>query len=126
MNYVLWLKRLGRSFLYLFGILLVLTFLMTLLHYFNLIPYRVVTILKIIIPILSLFIGGFVIAKNSKEKGWLEGMKLGMIFLILLMLFNYLGLSKSFEIKDFIYYLILFIASTFGGMVGINFTTIEK
>ncbi len=126
MHHIFELKKLGKAFLYLLGFLFVLTFLMTVLHYFHIIPYQFVTILKLVIPILSLFVSGFVLAKNSKEKGWLEGIKIGLIFLVILVLFDYLGLHKSFQWKDLIYYFILLVGSLFGGMVGINFTSKEK
>ena len=67
-----------------------------------------------------MFIGGFIIGKNSKEKGWLEGIKLGFICTAILLLFNYLGLQQKFVITNLIYYLIINISCVLGGMIGIN------
>lgn len=100
--------------------LLISTLFITLFHYFNIIGKKFVTILEIVVPILTLFIGGFLIGKTSEKKGWLEGLKLAFIFLILMILFNYLGLRNHLEIKNLIYYLILVISSMFGSMIGIN------
>ncbi len=101
-------------------ILLLFTLFITFFNYFNIIGKKMVTILEIIGPILTLFIGGFLIGKESKQKGWLEGLKLSFLFLVLIILFNYLGLHNHLEVKNLIYYLILTITCMFGSMIGIN------
>ncbi len=117
MNY---LKKLGISFGICLASFFVLTFFITFLHYLNIMSYKTVSILKILIPIISLFIGGFLLGKKSSKKGWLEGIKFGAIFLVFLFLLNYLGFQHSFEIKDLIFYLIIMISAIFGSMIGIN------
>lgn len=117
MNY---LRNSLKPLLYIFTSMLILTFLITILNYFNIINYGAVTIIKIIIPILSLFIGGYLIGKKSISKGWLAGLKLALIFLLLLSLFNFFGLNSNVEITDLVYYLILTISTMFGSMIGIN------
>jgi len=102
--------------------LLLLTLIMTLLSYFNIIGNTFINILELIIPIFSLFIGSFLLGKSAKEKGYLEGIKFSLIFIIILVLFNYLGLKINFEFNDLIFYLILIISSTLGSMIGINFS----
>lgn len=117
MNY---LKKLGFSFLFIIGSILVLTFLITIFNYFDIMSDKVASIFKIIIPVISLFIGGFYIGKKSLKKGFIEGLKLGLIFSIILILFNFLGLNNSFKLKYILFYLILIISSTLGSMIGIN------
>lgn len=125
MNFLKWLYKFGKSFLW-FGIILIgFTFLVTFLHYFNLISRNVVVIGKLITPILAFFFGGFILSKNSLEKGWLEGLKCGILFL-LCMIFIRLFLHSSFSLQHLLYYFILIFGSVFGGMLGINFTTKEK
>lgn len=102
------------------GILLFFALFITFLNYFNIIGKKTVTIFEIIGPILTLFIGGFLIGKESKQKGWLEGLKLAIIFLVIITLFNYLGLRNHLEMKNLIYYLILTTTCMFGSMIGIN------
>lgn len=87
---------------------------------------KTVTILEIVSPILTLFIGGFLIGRVSKQKGWLEGLKLALIFIIFIILFNYLGLRNHLELKNLIYYLILTITCIFGSMIGISKKIEEK
>lgn len=115
-----YLKNLGISFLYILGTILALTFITTLLSYFNILSDKVTSIIKIIIPIISMLIGSFYIGKNSLKKGFLEGLKLGSIFSIFLIIFNYLGLNNSFKVKHLLFYIILIISSILGSMIGIN------
>lgn len=123
MNYLFWFQKFAKALLGFLGILLIVTFIISFLYYFNLLPYQVINVLKMVIIILSFFTGGFLVSKNSRQKGWLKGLKCGGIFLLLMILFRLLILRNGVSLKDFVYYLILLIGSVFGGMVGINFTT---
>lgn len=117
MNY---LKNLGVSIIYIVIFILGLTFLFTLLNYINLLNNTVINIIKIIIPVISMFIGGFIIGKKTGKKGWLEGLKLSLIFIVILTLFNYLGLKSNLSLKTIIYYLMLIISTMFGSIIGVN------
>lgn len=117
MNY---LKNLGISILYIIVFILGLTFIFTLLNYIGLLNNTTINIIKIIIPVISMFIGGFTIGKKTGKKGWLEGLKLSLIFLVILTLFNYLGLNSNLSLKVGIYYLILVISTMFGSIIGVN------
>ena len=115
-----YLKKLGMSFLCIIGTILVLTLITTILSYFNILNDKVTSIIKIIIPIVSMLIGGFYIGKNSLKKGFIEGIKLGTIFSCFLIIFNYLALDNSFKFKYMLFYIILIISSILGSMIGIN------
>ena len=117
MNY---LKNLGISILWIKCTIIVLSIIITFFNYFNIISDNIISIFKILIPIISLFIGGIQIGKRSKNKGWLEGLKLGLIFSMFLLIFNFLAFSNSFKLKYLLFYLIIIISSIFGSMIGIN------
>lgn len=117
MNYI---KNISISFLYIIGVTIVLTFIMTLLNYFNIITGSVLTITKIIITFIAIFIGGFIIGKKSKTKGWLEGIKIGIIILIILSIINFLILKVNFEFRIILYDIIILFSCTFGSIIGIN------
>lgn len=123
MNYF---KNVGIAFIYIISFLLGLTFISTLFNYINLFGTTFTNIVKVVIPIVSLFIGGFIIGKRTGKKGWLEGLKLSLMFLIILTIFNYLALDTSFSLKTLIYYLILASSTTFGSMIGVNKYKPEK
>ena len=115
-----YLKKLGFSFIYIIGTILLMTFIITILNYFNIISDKIISIFKILIPIFALFVGGFYIGKNSNSKGYLEGIKLGLIFSIFLLIFNFLAFNNSFKIKYLLFYLIIISSCTLGSMIGIN------
>ncbi len=101
-------------------VFLLLILLTTIFSYFDWFSSTVTNYIKMTIPIVSLLIGGFYIGKHSKENGWLEGLKIGFIFLIVLFLLSYLGFQKGMHLKTWIYYSILLISSILGSMIGIN------
>ena len=109
-------KVLGFSFL----IILAFTFFITILSYFDLLNYKVINILKLLTVIISLFVSGLIVGKKSLAKGWLEGLKFAGIFVVLIVIFNYLGVRQEFDTNDLIYYIILLVTGIFGSVVGIN------
>ena len=117
MNYV---KNIGISFGFILGSLFGLTLFFTFLNYINLIGMKILSIIEIIIPLFSLFLGGFYIGKKSQKKGWLEGLKLSGVFLIILILFQYLGLHIHFSVKTILFYILIIVSCIFGSMLGIN------
>lgn len=117
MNY---LKNLSTSLTFIIIFILGLTFIGTLFNYIGFFNNTFIKIIKIIIPIISMFIGGFIFGKKQGKNGWLEGLKLSLIFVIILSLFNYLGLNCNFTIKSIIYYIILIISTILGSIIGVN------
>lgn len=92
------------------GISLTLLFLLTMftstLYYFDIMGSKIFIIMELIIPLLSFLIDGIMISKKSKNKGWLEGLKLGIILVILLLLISFLEFEVKFSINQLyiIYY----------------------
>lgn len=116
MNY---LKKIGIGFGYIIAISLISVLLLTVLNYFSIIGSKMVVFLEIVIAFISMFIGGFVVGKRSNQKGWLEGLKFGGIFLIFIVILN-LILKNDIEIKNIIYYIIILFSTIFGSIIGIN------
>lgn len=114
-----YLKKLGISLLFIIASLLILTFLFTTLNYFNIINSKIMNIAKIVIPLFSLALGGFILGKNANKNGWLEGLKIGLIIITLIAIGNLIFI-KNINAKDTIFYLLLLISSIFGSMFGIN------
>ena len=65
-----------------------------------------------------MFISGFIVGKKSNKKGWLEGLKVGLLFFLILILSNILFI-KDFSFKIIIYIFILILPSMVGSMIGI-------
>lgn len=96
----------------------ILSFILTLLHYFDVFSPNTIKTLKLLSVILSMLIGGIYIGRKSNKKGYLEGVKIGLVFIVLIFLFTLI--SKNFAFKSLIYYFIILISSTVGAMIGIQ------
>lgn len=114
-------KKIGISFLYTICFIVGLTFIFSIFNYFNIIGDSFFKFIKILIPIISIFIGGFLIGKKSTSKGWLEGIKYGFIIIALMFLISIIFFRSEFNIRIILYYLILLLTSTTSSMIGISF-----
>ncbi|MBS7020522.1 MAG: TIGR04086 family membrane protein [Firmicutes bacterium] len=119
-------KKYGMSLLMSLGIIFILTFFVSIFHYFDLMKMGTVSVFKLIILLIAFFTGGFIMSISASKKGWLEGIKFAVMIAIFFLLFQLLGVEKSFQLKDLIFYFIIFISSIFGGMVGIHVTPSKK
>lgn len=115
MNYI---KKLGKSLLIGIITFTILLILVTLLSYLNVIKGNTITIFNLLIPLISIFASAFILGKKTNKKGWLEGLKIGLIFILILLIFN-IFIYNNFQTKNLIYYTIILISSIFGSMVGI-------
>lgn len=111
-------KNLYMSILYFFIAILLFTILITISNYFNLLSPSLISKLKIILPISAIFISSFVLGTKSSKLGYLEGIKLGVIIVLIFIIISVL--AKSFLVKSLVYYLILLLTSILGAMIGIN------
>lgn len=114
-----YLKNILTCFGIVIASIMVLSFIMTIFSFFNILNDSVTSFFKILIPIISLLMSGIVMGRNSTKKGWLEGLKLGLLVSLLIMLFNMLGLRNSFKISNLLFYTILTFSSVVGSMIGI-------
>ena len=73
------MKKYLKSLGYTFGLIIFLTLFITLLNYIGIVSGIFLSTIKIIIPVISIFLGGLIVGKNSSHKGWLNGLKLGLI-----------------------------------------------
>ena len=105
-----------------FIIIIISNIFITIFNYFDLLNSNIISILKFIVPIISMFISSFKLGINSKQKGYLEGLKMGgiaaTVMIILVLLFDKLS------IKSIIYYVILILIAIFSSMLGINYKKI--
>lgn len=113
------IKKYLYSFLIGIGSILVLSFILNTFYYFNIVSDKINDVFKIIIPIVSLFASGILLGRKSLKKGWLEGLKLSALFIVLIVLINVIFI-KEFSIQTILYYVILALSTIFGSMIGIN------
>lgn len=113
------MKNYIKPMLYIFAIIIASLLLLTLFNYFNVITGTFFNILLFVIPSVSVFVGGIMIGKTSFKKGWLSGLKLSLILIIVFLLLSLIfGIDVKF--KSLFYFLILIVFTMFGSMLGIN------
>lgn len=117
---MLFLKKISKSLLLSIILFIILTFLMTLFNYIGLFNLKVLNISTYIIPFIVFFISAFMLGKKSLKKGYIEGLKLGFIEILLLFIFNFLTYDSGFKLDNIILYVIVIISSALGSMLGIN------
>ena len=66
------------------------------------------------------YLRGIYIGNRTNKKGYLEGLKVGIISIIIFLIISYLAFDKVINIKNIIFYFILLISSVLGSMIGIN------
>ena len=95
-------------------------FIITVLNYFNIIDANTVKHLKLFSMILSMIIGGIYLGKHSSNKGYIEGTKIGLLEIIILILINIVIFKNHINYENIIYYLIILISAVLGSIIGIN------
>lgn len=112
------LKLYLKSFLWFIIPLIFLLLITNTLYYFDIINNNLIKYLKIIIILISSFLGGFVRGYNSINKGYINGIKLSLVITLIFLIISLI--TKSFNLSDIIYYIIIILTVTFGSMIGIN------
>ena len=98
----------------------VLLFLVGTLYYFDIISSGTVNYLRLFIILSVLFGTSFVLGKNTKKNGYLEGMKFGIFDILIFLIISVIFFRSDFKLRIILYYIILLITSVLGSMIGIN------
>lgn len=107
-----------KSMAYTLGTILIGTIIITIFNYFNILTGTLLKIISLLIPIIGIFIGSYKIGKISSKKGYIEGLKYGLIWVFLLLIINLI--LKAFAVSSIIYLVILILISMAAGVIGIN------
>ena len=113
------LKKYGISVAITGSFIIILNFIISILSYFNILNNKLIDLFIVIIPIIGVVLGGINIGRQSVCKGWLSGLKIGLLYLCISVLLKLL-LSNSFKLYYLFYSLILVLSSVIGGMLGIS------
>lgn len=116
MKYV---KYYGMTLLTFLGFLLGGCVIISLLYYL-LLPTKIVNIFSFLYTILLFFIFGYKGGRKTENRGFLEGLKIGLLLFAVLFLFNIILFQTKFHIIRIFYYLALLFASVVGATIGIN------
>lgn len=72
------------------------------------------------VSFIALFIGGFIAGGKGKEKGWLLGGLTGLIYSLVIFLFQFLGFDKLFDFEQIVYHVCYILICMMGGILGVN------
>ena len=114
---IIW-KKTFKALLLILLLLLISSLIINTLYYFDIINNNIVRYFKLFLSILSMFIGGLYMGKNSPNKGYLYGLKLSILTIIIFLIFGII--FNNLKISRIIYYFIITFTITFGSMLGIN------
>ena len=95
-----------------------------LLTIFNLFKLNTNKIIIIIVGSILMFIMGLILGKKVEKNGYLNGILLSTITIIILLLLSLIFRFKL-NINTLIYYTILIISTVFGSMLGINKKSVD-
>lgn len=98
---------------------LLITFIISLLNLIGL-NGGITSIILLILNVIIFFIFAFYNGKNSKEKGYLTGLVISLLFIFLMFTINSILNGLTMKTSTIIYYLILILVSIIGGTIGIN------
>ena len=113
------LEYYGKIMAKFMGLVILGNVLLSVFYYF-LFSSKVVNVLGMIYLIILFLVLGFKNGKKANEKGYLVGLKIGLLLIFGLIFLNLILYHSHFKFIRIIYYLILIFASILGGMLGIN------
>lgn len=115
MNY----KNFLKGILLFISITVILSLINTTLYYNNILGTKIVQVLEIVTLLISTFISGFYIGIKSQNKAYINGIILGLIF-ILISLSITLFTKQELNLLSIITYLLLITVATTSSIIGIN------
>lgn len=72
------------------------------------------------ISFISIFMGGFISGGRGKQKGWMIGGLTGIVYSLIVFLYQFLGLDSLFNFEQIIYHICYILIAMMGGILGVN------
>ena len=113
------IKKYSFRFLYTILSITICLLILTTFYHFNMISSNIYKLLKLIILLGNILISGIILGKKAASKGYLEGVKLGVFFILLFTIATLLT-AQELKLKMLLYDGIILITAILGGMIGIN------
>lgn len=73
-----------------------------------------------IISYFAVFAGGFVCGGKGKQKGWLIGGATGVVYSLIVLMYEYLGHGMFFSMEQIIFHTCYILTAMMGGVLGVN------
>lgn len=113
------IKKYSLRFLFTILSISICLLIITTIYHFDIIASNIYQLLKLIILLGNILISGIILGKKANNKGYLEGIKLG-IFMIILFTLITLITGQGLKLRLLLYDSIMLITAILGGMIGIN------
>ena len=110
-----YLKALGLTF----SIILIAALTLAIFCYYTNIDNGFISFLKLAIPIISIFVSSFILGKKANKKGFIEGLKIALLFIVIVFIISLLVKAKL-GLNTFLYYLLIALTSMLVASIGIN------
>ena len=114
------LKNHLKSLSYFYGGLLIYLIIITIFNHFNWFSQQAVSIISFVVVIFLFMFLGFYTARKSEKKGYINGLIIGGVNIVMFLLLT-LIFGEKIKLTTSIYFVILLLSSTVGGMFGINY-----
>jgi|SRR5699024_5364584 len=114
------------GWLVIFIVLLVSSFILSLLIKFTSFKDSNFTTVTVTISFITLFMGGLIAGLKNKEKGWLAGCLCGFGFSLIVFIIQYLGFHQAFSLEQITIHAAFILLATLGGILGVNLFTNKK
>jgi putative membrane protein (TIGR04086 family) len=120
------IKKFGMSVVYgictIFLLAAVFSLIFSLILTFTNTQEKSIQLLVTIISFFSVFAGGFICGGIGKHKGWALGGTTGLLYSLIIFLYQYLGQGSFFTIEQLVYFACYTITAMMGGVLGVNMT----
>ncbi|MGM9928252.1 MAG: TIGR04086 family membrane protein [Bacillus sp. (in: firmicutes)] len=117
-------KNLGVAILYgtisIFVFAGIFSFIISLLWRFTSLTESSSSYIILIVSFISIFIAGIISGGKGKQKGWLLGGGTGLLYVLIILLFQYLGHDSVFSTREWIQSLCYVLVCMMGGIIGVN------
>lgn len=115
-NIKTYLKYLFISIIFLLiGLLFIST-----LYYFDILGSKFTTYFRMIYLLLVIFITSYKLGKITEKNGYLTGIKIGLLYILVFVLIGVLIFSPKIHLRVIIYYLIILFTAILGSIMGIQ------
>ncbi len=113
-----WQKN--KVWLIFLGLIFIPSLFVTFLLYLNLLNIKIIQYINLFIMVMTLFYAGYVSGKKAEKKGFLAGLRIGLMIIIIFFIISFFFINITSYFYTLIYYLILLFSAILGATIGIN------
>ncbi|MFJ7974777.1 TIGR04086 family membrane protein [Peribacillus sp. NPDC096379] len=117
----------GTAILHGVGVIFILvilfSFIFAMILRFTSVTESSLTYIIMALSFITLFIGGFVSGGKGKKQGLLLGSGTGMLYVLIILMFQYLGHDSLFSLKQWIHQGCFVVTAMMGGVLGVNMSS---